>query len=83
MDFDWNDEDRAFREELRAFIAASLPDDWDEISKGGPGSDAQARFSREFCGKLALRDGDDYRSEERRGGTGWSRTGRARWSAEQ
>jgi hypothetical protein len=30
-----------------------LPSDWEELSKEGPGSDAQATFSREFCAKLA------------------------------
>lgn len=56
MDFEWSPEDLAFREELRAFIQAELPADWEEISKGGPGSDAQAAFSRRFCAKLAERD---------------------------
>jgi alkylation response protein AidB-like acyl-CoA dehydrogenase len=55
VDFEWSAEDRAFREELRAFIRAELPDDWDEISKGGPGSDEQAAFSKRFCAKLAER----------------------------
>jgi alkylation response protein AidB-like acyl-CoA dehydrogenase len=53
LDFAWSDEDEAFRRELRAFLAESLPPDWDEIAKDGPGSDAQAAFAREFCPKLA------------------------------
>jgi alkylation response protein AidB-like acyl-CoA dehydrogenase len=53
VEFGWSAEERAFREELRAFLTAELPPDWDEISKDGPGSDAQAEFSRGFCRKLA------------------------------
>ena len=53
MDFAWSEEDRAFRAELRAFLAESLPPEWDEIAKDGPGSDAQAAFAREFCPRLA------------------------------
>ncbi len=53
MEFEWSPEDVAYRDELRAFIDAELPEDWEEISKGGPGSDEQAAFSRRFCAKLA------------------------------
>ncbi|MDP7573060.1 MAG: acyl-CoA dehydrogenase family protein, partial [Myxococcota bacterium] len=55
MEFGWSDEDRGFRQELAEFLAENLPDDWEERSKDGPGSDVQARFSREFCPKLAER----------------------------
>jgi len=55
VEFGWSDEDRAFRRELAAFLAENLPDDWEERAQDGPGSDAQARFSREFCPKLAAR----------------------------
>ncbi len=55
MEFDWSAEDAAHREEIRAFLGEILPDDWDEISKHGPGSDAQARFSKTFCGAMAER----------------------------
>lgn len=53
MEFDWSQGDLAFRDELRRFLADTLPDDWAEMSKDGPGSDAQAAFSREFCPRLA------------------------------
>jgi alkylation response protein AidB-like acyl-CoA dehydrogenase len=52
MEFDWNDEQRAFRDKVRAFLADNLPDDWEEIAHG-PGSEAQTLFSKEFCGALA------------------------------
>ena len=55
MEFNWSQEDREFRRELAEFLDATLPSDWDEISKGGPGSEAQASFSREFAHKLAER----------------------------
>jgi alkylation response protein AidB-like acyl-CoA dehydrogenase len=55
VEFGWSDEDRGFRQELAEFLAENLPDDWEERSKDGPGSDVQARFSREFCPKLAER----------------------------
>jgi len=55
LEFDWSPEDARFRSELREFLARTLPADWAEISKDGPGSDAQAAFSREFCRKLAER----------------------------
>ena len=55
MDFDWSDEDLGHREEFRAFLREILPSDWERISEGGPGSDAQAEFSRTFCRALADR----------------------------
>jgi alkylation response protein AidB-like acyl-CoA dehydrogenase len=55
MDFRWSEDDLAFRAELRAFLDAELPPDWDEIAKGGPGSDEQVAFSRRFCAALAAR----------------------------
>jgi alkylation response protein AidB-like acyl-CoA dehydrogenase len=55
LEFAWSEEDLAYRRELRAFLAETLPADWEEISRHGPGSDAQARYSKEFCPKLAER----------------------------
>jgi len=55
LDFGWTGDDRDFRGALRAFLAEALPADWAEMSKEGPGSDAQAAFSREFCARLAER----------------------------
>src|SRR5262245_63263277 len=47
VDFAWTPEDDAFRAELRAFLDESLPENWEEIAKDGPGSDAQAAFASE------------------------------------
>ena len=55
MRLTWDEEAEAFRAELRAFLDAALPSDWDEIAKGGPGSDEQVAFSRGFCAALAER----------------------------
>jgi alkylation response protein AidB-like acyl-CoA dehydrogenase len=53
VEFDWTEEDLAFRRELRDFLAEVLPEEWDEMSKDGPGSDVQAEFSKSFCPQLA------------------------------
>lgn len=53
MEFDWSPEDQAYRAELRAFIAATLPQSWAEISQEGPGGAAQVAYSEEFCAELA------------------------------
>jgi alkylation response protein AidB-like acyl-CoA dehydrogenase len=55
VEFGWSEEDLAFRGELRAFLDAELPADWSEISKAGPGGDAQVAFARRFCPALAAR----------------------------
>ncbi len=55
MEFDWSPEEVAYRREVQEFLAEALPDDWEELSRGGPGSDAQASFSRAFCARLAER----------------------------
>jgi len=55
MEFGWSEDELAFRAELRGFLEEQLPADWSEISKGGPGSDAQVAFARDFCPALAAR----------------------------
>src|SRR5262249_48458302 len=55
LEFSWSDEERAFRSAVRAFLAAELPSNWNDIAKDGPGSDAQVAFSRRFCPLLAER----------------------------
>jgi alkylation response protein AidB-like acyl-CoA dehydrogenase len=55
MEFDWSEDDRRHRAEFRAFLDSILPDDWEQRSEGGPGSDLQADFSREFCRAMAER----------------------------
>jgi len=55
VEFDWSEADQSFRRDLVAFLSEELPADWEEIAKDGPGSEAQAQFSRAFCGRLAER----------------------------
>lgn len=53
MNFDWTDEQTAFRTRLQDFLAATLPDDWERFSQHGPASPALTRYAEMFCGKLA------------------------------
>ena len=53
MNFDWSQEDQAFRARVRDFLARELPPQWPELSRHGPGSPEQTRFSRMFCPRLA------------------------------
>ena len=55
MEFAWSDEERAFRGELRAFLAEALPEDWDARAQAGPGSDEVVAFARTLCPALAAR----------------------------
>jgi len=55
VEFGWSEEEQAYRREVQAFLAEHLPEDWEELSQGGPGSDAQADFSLGFCARLAAR----------------------------
>lgn len=52
MDFEWDEEQNAFRAEVRAFLAAHLPANWETLAHG-PGSEQQSIFSKTFCGALA------------------------------
>jgi alkylation response protein AidB-like acyl-CoA dehydrogenase len=56
VEFAWSEDEARFRRELVDFLDEALPPTWGEISKDGPGGDAQAHFSREFAGRLAERD---------------------------
>jgi len=53
LEFDWSQDDIQHRKDIREFLAQELPDNWEEISQHGPGSDSQAAFSRHFCGRMA------------------------------
>jgi alkylation response protein AidB-like acyl-CoA dehydrogenase len=56
MNFEWTDEENAFRQRLRQFIARNVPEDWERLAEHGPGSAALTEFAREFCGNLAKDD---------------------------
>jgi alkylation response protein AidB-like acyl-CoA dehydrogenase len=53
MQFEWSDAETAFRERLRGFLDRTLPDDWSQIAREGPGSHVQMDYAREFCPKMA------------------------------
>lgn len=53
MEFGWTSKEAAHRERIRGILHEQLPDDWEQISVHGPGSDEQTRFSRSFCRALA------------------------------
>jgi alkylation response protein AidB-like acyl-CoA dehydrogenase len=52
VDFAWDEEQAAFRSTVRAFLADNLASDWETLAHG-PASEAQTKFSRVFCAKLA------------------------------
>lgn len=53
MDFTWTQQEQAFRQRLKDFLAATLPDDWERFSQHGPASPALTRYAETFCGQLA------------------------------
>ncbi|OAH46916.1 acyl-CoA dehydrogenase [Sphingobium yanoikuyae] len=53
MNFEWTQEEEAFRQRLRDFLAATLPQDWERFSQHGPASPALTDYARTFCGRLA------------------------------
>ncbi|MDE2404014.1 MAG: acyl-CoA dehydrogenase family protein [Sphingomonadales bacterium] len=53
MDFTWNEEQRAFRDKLVAFLDKTLPEDWEEFSKHGPASPALTAYAAQFCREIA------------------------------
>ena len=46
MDFEWDSEQRSFRDTVRDFLATHLPQDWESLAHG-PASEAQAAFSKQ------------------------------------
>lgn len=52
MEFEWNNEQKAFRTTVRDFLKANLPDNWETIAHG-PGSASQTDFSKQFCARLS------------------------------
>jgi alkylation response protein AidB-like acyl-CoA dehydrogenase len=63
---------KSFRTRLRNLLGEQLPVDWDVISRGGPGSDAQVEYSRAFCAKLATHGWLTPHWPKRHGGLGLS-----------
>lgn len=53
MNFEWSEEQSAFRQRVRDFLARTLPSDWDNVAHDGPASKEITAFSYEFCQQLA------------------------------
>jgi alkylation response protein AidB-like acyl-CoA dehydrogenase len=53
MNFEWTEEQKAFRQKLVDFLDATLPEDWEHFSRHGPASPALTEFARSFCRQLA------------------------------
>jgi alkylation response protein AidB-like acyl-CoA dehydrogenase len=53
MDFNWTEDEAAFRQRLRDFLAKTLPEDWERFSQHGPASPALTEYAKIFCGQLA------------------------------
>lgn len=52
MNFAWTEEQQCFRNKVRDFIRANLPENWETMAHG-PGSREQTDFAKTFCGALA------------------------------
>jgi alkylation response protein AidB-like acyl-CoA dehydrogenase len=50
---EWNDQQQAFRERVRDFLARELPADFEQMAGHGPASHGVTAFSMQFCQKLA------------------------------
>ena len=53
MNFEWNEEQIAFRQRVRDFLKRTLPPDWDHVAHDGPASKEITAFSYRFCQELA------------------------------
>lgn len=56
MEFGWSQNEVAHRNRIRGLLDSTLPDNWEELSVHGPGSDFQTEYSKSFCAKLAEQD---------------------------
>ena len=72
MDIQFTDHEEAFRQELRDFLAAELPDDWDPLDQYGETPDERHVFTRSMAGKLADRGWLTLAWPEEYGGQGRS-----------
>lgn len=56
MEFGWSAEASRYRDEIRAFLDETLPDNWDELRRDGVASPQQIEYSRTFCARMAERN---------------------------
>lgn len=55
MEFGWSPEQQAHRQRIRDLLEETLPENWEQLSVHGPGSDYQTEYSKQFCHMLAER----------------------------
>ncbi|MCZ6874840.1 MAG: acyl-CoA dehydrogenase family protein [bacterium] len=56
MDFSWSAEEEAFRQEIRGFLQAELPEGWGVTQFWDPDDDSQFAFAHDFTKKLGARN---------------------------
>lgn len=71
MDFSWSQVERAFREEIRAFLRDNLPADWREQVSDVEGEERES-FERDFARKVGERRYLSIGWPKEYGGLGWS-----------
>ena len=70
MDFSWSDDERRFRDDIRAFLSETLPADWRETAGDTEGEERE-EFEREFAGKMGARGYLAVAWPKEYGGMGW------------
>jgi alkylation response protein AidB-like acyl-CoA dehydrogenase len=71
MDFTWSAEEEAFRQEIRAFLQAELPEGWGVTQFWDPDDDAQFALAYEFTKKLGQRNWLAVSWPQEYGGLAW------------
>lgn len=56
MDFNWSQDEEDFRQEVRAFLQAELPEGWGVTQFWDPDDDSQFEFAHEFTKKLGQKN---------------------------
>ena len=57
MDFNWSAEEEAFRQEIREFLQAELPENWGMTQFWDPDDDSQFVLAHAFTKKLGRATG--------------------------
>jgi alkylation response protein AidB-like acyl-CoA dehydrogenase len=71
MDFSWSAEEEAFREEIRDFLKAELPAEWNDTLVLDKEDDAYIKIAKEFTRKLGAKGWFTAHWPEAYGGLNW------------
>ena len=71
MDFAWSAEEETFREEIREFLQAELPEGWGITQFWDPDDDSQFAFAHEFTKKLGRKNWLAVSWPQEYGGLDW------------